>query len=161
MSDLLKWAEEAGLENLRFRLQNTETLAREATTTLTIVFAALGGVVAYAIKGLESSTVTPLTAGATVCSLWLMVVGFLLVHCCLKTSDFQTPTNEPHNLYKPAYTLAILRELELNNIQARIVVANARNERTAVWLDRCRYCVLCAPIAFAVGALARHLYALV
>ena len=43
MNDLIDWAEKSGLENLRFRLQNAETLAKEASSTLTILLAGMGG----------------------------------------------------------------------------------------------------------------------
>lgn len=35
----IEWIEASGRENLRFRLQNAETLAREAQQTLTVLLA--------------------------------------------------------------------------------------------------------------------------
>lgn len=50
MEKLLEWAEKNGLENLRFRLQNAETLAKESSSTLTLTLAAMGGTLSNSLK---------------------------------------------------------------------------------------------------------------
>lgn len=50
----IEWIEEAGRENLRFRLQNAETLAREAHQTLLVLLAGMGGALAYVVKTLDA-----------------------------------------------------------------------------------------------------------
>jgi len=152
MSDLLDWAEKAGMENLRFRLQNAETLAKEAGTTLTILLAGMGGALAYAIKGFEQPTPSTLAIGAAVLAAWLMAVGILLVVFCILTKPLQVPTNEPKNLYQKECRLEKLRELELENIQGRIEETTARNAAVAMWLDRVRLMALASPVVFAIVA---------
>jgi len=100
MSELLEWAENAGLENLRFRLQNAEALAKEAATTLTVLGAGMGGALAYAVKGFEKQPASALAIGAGVLAVWLMFVGGLLVFFCMLTTSLPAPTNEPMNLIK-------------------------------------------------------------
>ncbi|AXA80461.1 hypothetical protein F1536_12340 [Achromobacter xylosoxidans] len=60
--------------------------------------------------------------------------------------------NEPQNLYQPKYTLYQLREVELQNIQARIVEARIRNEATAGALNRVRLWAIASPLFFAITA---------
>lgn len=153
MSDLLDWAEKSGLENLKFRLQNAETLAKEATSTLTVLLAGIGGSLAYAAKGFEQAPPTPLAIGAAALALWLMVTGCLLVSFCMLTTSLHAPTNEPNNLYQKSYSVDALREVELENIQARITQTTARNHRVAAWLDRSRLLALGSPIVFVIVVL--------
>lgn len=151
MSDLLDWAEKAGLENLRFRLQNAEALAKEAASTLTLLLAGTGGALAYAVKGFEAMP-TPIAFGVAGLSAWLAIVGCVLVYFCMLTTDLPTPTNEPANLYQKQFDLAALREVELRNIQERIEQVTARNRRVAAWLDRSRLLALASPLIFTIVA---------
>ncbi|MEW8072926.1 MAG: hypothetical protein AB2826_21120 [Candidatus Thiodiazotropha sp.] len=152
MTDLLTYAETAGLENLRFRIQNSEVLAKEAASTLTIILAGMGGSLAFAANGLEQTMPSSLTIGAAALALWLMFVGCLLVVFCMLTTELQAPTNEPDNLYQTGYSVEEIRRAELNNIQDRIKLATARNRRVAGWLDRCRLLSLVSPVIFAIPA---------
>lgn len=151
MDTLIEWAEKAALENLRFRLQNAETLAREASTTLTILLAGMGAATAYAIKGFEQTLPTSLTIGAAVLACWLMVVGALLIVFCILTTELPAPTNEPKNLFQKEYALDLLREVELRNIQSRIELLVQRNHRVAAWLDRTRILALLSPLIFVIA----------
>ncbi len=149
MSELIDWAEKAGLENIRFRLQITETLAKEAQTTLTILLAGMGGSLAYAMKGLESAAgMDAITSGAAFLSAWLMISSILLIMNCIMTAPLSPPTNEPKNLYRKDYTLDELREFEMLNLQKRIEIITARNHRVAAWLDRVRLWVAASPLVF-------------
>lgn len=152
MSDLFEWAEKAGLENLRFRLQNAETLAKEAMSTLTMVLAGMGAALAYAARGFEQLPPVPLAVGAAVLAGWLMIAGCVLVFFCMLTTALPVPTNEPANLYQEKYTLDALREVELKNIQERIEQTRARNHRVAAWLDRARLLALASPLVFLIAA---------
>lgn len=154
MSDLLDWAEKSGLENLNFRLQNAETLAKEAASTLTILLAGIGGALAFAVKGFEEAPPTPLAIGTAGLAIWLMITGCLLVVFCMLTTSLPALTNEPKNLYQKGFELNALREVELRNIQERITQTAARNHRVAAWLDRCRLLALASPLVFAISALA-------
>lgn len=153
MSDLLDWAEKAGLENLKFRLQNSETLAKESTTTLTILLAGIAGSLTYATKYWEmGKSSMPLAGGCAALSLWLMVLSFLLVNNCIKTKPLQPPTNEPRNLYQPEFELEALRKVELKNLQASIDLTAGRNTSVAAWLDRVRYLAVASPVVFTVAS---------
>lgn len=154
MSELIEWAEKAGLENLRFRLQNSEILAKEASSTLTILLAGMGGSLAYAAKGFEQASLDPLAIGAVALAAWLMITGCLLVTFCMLTTSLPVPTNEPRNLYQKEFAIEVVREVELHNIQERITQTIARNHRVAAWLDRTRLLLLGSPVIFAIAALA-------
>ncbi len=154
MSELMDFAENAGNENIKFRLQNAEILAKEAASTLTILLAGMGGAMAYAVKGLEQQTPTALVMGSIALSAWLMLAAVLLVIFCMLTTDLPAPTNEPLNLYQKEYTLEAIREVELRNLDTRIKQTSARNHRVAAWLDRSRLAAIASPLVFAVIALA-------
>lgn len=155
MSDLLDWADKSGLENIRFRLQNAETLARDAATTLTVLFAGMGAALAYAIKGVAAPQgLDALAVGAMGLAAWLMVLAVVLIVQCILSTDLPTPTNEPKNLYQEDYDLDALREAELRNLQARIEQVTARNHRVAAWLDRVRLAATASPLVFIISAAA-------
>lgn len=151
MEELLDWVEKNALENLRFRLQNAETLAKDASATLTLVLAAMGGALAYAVKGLESGAINALITGTLFATTWLGVCAILIVIRCIQTRELVAPTNEPTNIFQPEYALADLRRVELKNIQDRIQEAMTRNRIVASWLDRCRLMLAFTPAVFSVG----------
>jgi hypothetical protein len=153
MSDVLDWAEKAGNENIKFRLQNSEALAKESAVMLTILITGLGGALALAMRYTETATASePIAAGAAAVSVWFMISAVTLVHQCIRTFDLPAPTNEPINLYQPAFTLIQLREVELQNLQHRIEDVTRRNGRVARWLDRVRYWSVATPLVFIIVA---------
>ena len=156
MNELLDYAEKAGLENLRFRLANAETLAKEANTVLTILLAGMGGATALAAKGFEQQQGLPgaVTVGAVFIAVWLMLVAALLVLFCMVSTDLPVPTNEPLNLYQTDFQLDQIRAVELRNLDERIKQATARNHRVSAWLDRVRLMAVASPIVFVATALA-------
>ncbi len=155
MSDLLDYAEKAGAENLKFRLQNAETLAKEANTVLTILLAGIGGSVALVAKGFEQMHGLPsaITVGAIVLAMWLTLAAGTLVVCCMLSMDLPVPTNEPLNLYQPEFEFDKIRVAELRNLDGRIKNATARNHRVAAWLDRVRLLVVGSPLVFLLTSL--------
>jgi hypothetical protein len=155
MREVLDYAEKAGLENLRFRLQNAETLAKEANTTLTILLAGIGGAMALSFKGFEQPHPLPsgMTIGAAGIAVWLMMVAAALVVFCMLSMDLPAPTNEPLNLFQPEFELDKLRVVELRNLDARIKQVTARNHRVAAWLDRVRLLAIASPLVFLVISL--------
>lgn len=152
MNEVLDWAEKAGAENIRFRLQNAETLAKDASSTLTILLAGMAGALAYAVKGFEVTPISSLTFGAAALSAWLMLLAIVLVLQCIVTTELPTPTNEPKNLNQAGFALDALREVELRNLQERISQITVRNHRVAGWLDRVRLCATASPLVFAIAA---------
>lgn len=154
MSDVLEYAEKSGLENLKFRLQNAETLAKEANTTLTMLLAGIGGSMAYAVKGFEQATPSVLAIGAIFFAAFLMATAAVLVVFCILTTNLPAPTNEPKNLYQQDFTLDAIRAVELRNIDERIKQITARNHRVAAWLDRVRLLTISSPLVWLLSALA-------
>jgi hypothetical protein len=151
--EVIDYAEKAGLENLRFRLQVTEALLKDATSTLTFLIAGIGGSLAYAASGFDKANLSALAVGAAVLSLWLMVISALLVIRCMGSQELQTPTNEPLNLFKPEYAILEIREVELRNIHERIQRTRKRNEKMATSLDAVRLLAIASPVVFGLSAL--------
>lgn len=153
MEKTIDWIERQAMENLRFRLANAETLAKEANATLLILLAGLGGGLAYVVKGMAMPAPSALMAGATAFTGWLMVCALVLTVKCILTANLPVPSNEPKNL-KAAFDLDLdtARQFELENIQARIDDTKARNWRVAKWLDRVRLMAVFSPAVFAIAA---------
>lgn len=154
MEKTIDWVERQALENLRFRLANAETLAKEASATLTLLLAGLAGGTAYAVKAYESMQWHPLAIGATAFSGWLVLSGIFLMRGCIMTLPLQVPTNEPDNLLLPALKIELnqARHFEMDNIQGRINATKVRNRRVALWLDRVRVMLVLSPAIFALAA---------
>lgn len=156
MNETLDWIERAALENMRGHLQSADTLAKEATTTLTILLAALSGAFGYAL------TDSDYRVSAVALTGYLFVLCAMLVTRCMKIGEFPATTNEPRNLNQEGFPLDALRKVELRNIQDRIDQAARRNAITAQWLNRVRIGAICSPIIFAATTSAMalaHLYA--
>mgnify|MGYP001599681261 CR=1 FL=1 len=155
MREVLDYAEKAGTENLKFRLQNAETLAKEANSILTILLAGIGGAMALAAKGFEQATPLPsaITIAAAGLAVWLMAVAAILVVFCMLSMDLPAPTNEPLNLFQPDFEIDKIRIVELRNLDQRIKQATARNHRVAAWLDRVRLLAISSPAVFLLIAL--------
>lgn len=152
MTEMLDWAEKAGLENLRAHLLTTDNLAKEGSTTLTILLAGLGGSLTYAIKMFEGGGVSWAGVGAAALTAYLTALCGLLVWKCLTIHEIPSPTNEPRNLYQKEFELSAVREVELRNIQGRIDEAAGRNATTAIWLNRVRRLAVASPIVFISAA---------
>lgn len=148
MTELLDWTEKAALDNLKFHLQNADNLAKEASTTLTVLLAGIGGAIAYTLKGFDSGVATAATIGAGGLTLYLTVLCVLLVFKCMKIEPIPAPTNEPRHLYQKSFDLNVLRELELDNMQERIDQAVRRNDGTTAWLNRVRVMAVLSPVIF-------------
>ena len=129
MNELLDWVEKAALENLRFRLQNAETLAREANILLAVLLGGMGAALAYTVKALESGALTSLSGGVAVLAGWLMLSAMLLVLKCVMSRDLQVPGNHVGNLWQPGREFESLRKGELNGVQERIDLTIVRNRR--------------------------------
>jgi hypothetical protein len=150
--ELLDYAEKAGVENLKFRLQTFESLSKDANSTLTYLLAGIGGSAAFAANAIEKTSLSPITFGSAVLAVWLMLISFLLVVKCIKTDNLQTPTNEPMNLYQPHLELNVIRENELKNLGERIFLVRSRNQKMARWLDHVRILAITSPVVFALSA---------
>lgn len=152
MSDLLSWAEHAGIENLKQQKSASDLLRKEGTTTLTVLLAGATGMLAYSIKGFEQN-IGWLIAGSVAMSAFLYFLSMILVLRVLKFEGFPALYNEPVHLYQKEYSLELLREVELKNIQERISQGSVRNNTIFNRLNRIRTYAACSPITFllAVG----------
>jgi hypothetical protein len=151
LSAHLDFAEKAGLENIKFRLQNTETLAKEAASLLTILLTGIGGSMVLAVKVFEEKIVSTLTVGAISLTIWLMLVAVVLVVFCILTTELQPPTNDPLNLFQKNFSLESIRIAELKNLDGRIKKITLRNNLVAKWLDRTRKLAISSPLVFATA----------
>ena len=145
MKEYIDWVEQAALENLRFRIGNAETLAREANSTLTVLLAGIGAGVAYVVKAFETGVLNSLAVSVTAGVAWLMLCAGVLVTRCILSKDLPVPTNEPENLWHPEWGLDVSRQSELNAIQERIDTVKVRNHSIAAWLDRVRVMAILSP----------------
>lgn len=150
----IEWIERAGQENLRFRLQNAENLARDAHQTLTLLLAAMGAALAYVVKMLEAGGLGRVGAGVVAITLWLMLTAGVLVVKCILSRDLQVPANEPDNLWQEGWTHEMERIGELKGLQARIHATRERNHAVAAWLDRVRLMAVASPVVFLLTVLA-------
>ncbi|NKE66861.1 hypothetical protein RAMLITH_13610 [Ramlibacter sp. RBP-2] len=158
-SDLLDLAEKAGYENLRGHLAHAETLAREATSTATLLLAGTGGALTYAIRWFDTTPASPAVWGAVATTAWLATLSATLVIRCLRTVRTEMLYNEPLNLYKPDLNIGLTeaRRWELENLQDRITLTKTRNKPIARWLDRVRIAAAATPLVF-LGAAALGAY---
>ena len=150
--DVREWAEKAGHENLRFRIESAGLLAAQAATTLTVVLAGLGGAMAYAVRVAEPHPGS-VAVGAAVLCVHLAGVASLLVWKCMSVRAVPTPYNQPSYLLVPG-TLEQLRVGELANLEMRIRDVVALSMNRAVWLNRSRALAISSPLVFVAGAVA-------
>jgi hypothetical protein len=148
VDEKIDWVEKQAAENLKFRLQNRETLAKEANNLLAILLAAIGAIVAFAIKNSSEGQITPLLIGAISMTGWLMLIATILVLKCIMTSTLIPPGNEPRNLLLDGYTLEQLKKFELDNVQNSIDQTASRNQNIAYWLDKARLSAVASPLVF-------------
>ena len=148
MSAKIDWIEKQAAENLKFRLQICETLAKDANTLLTILITAIGAVVAYAIKSTENNGDSALLAGTIAMGAWLMIIALILVFKCIMTSKLIPIGNEPKKLNLENYNLEEIKVFELENVQNSIIHTAKRNQKTAYWLDKARLATVSSPLVF-------------
>ena len=148
MCEKIDWIEKQAAENLKFRLQICETLAKDANNLLMVLLTAIGAVVAYAIKNAGGGELNSLLVGAIALTAWLMVIATFLVFKCIMTSDLMPPGNDPKHLMLEDYTLEQIKGFELENVQNSINHTARRNQKTAYWLDKARFASVTSPLIF-------------
>ncbi|HDR9796675.1 TPA: hypothetical protein QDC59_000207 [Burkholderia cenocepacia] len=149
---MLDWVEKQAAENLQFHIQCAEHIKKEANTTLTVILAGVGGASAYVVKLFDTHAAHWLMAAALTFNVCLLLLAALLILRCLNLDNIQAPANEPKNLYLPNYSLQLVREVELENMQLRIKLAQSRNGEAADRLERIRLYALLVPVISAVVA---------
>jgi hypothetical protein len=148
VDETLEWVEKAALGNLKDHGQVAETLGKEASTTLTVLLAALSGAFGYSIA------TSAYQIGATALTVYLFLLCAILVTKCMMIGEFPALTNEPRNLMQEGFSLDALRRAELKNMQSRIDEAASRNATTAQWLNRVRLGAVGSPAIFGVATFA-------
>lgn len=153
MTDKLDYAERAGIENLKERIEVAGMIQREANTALTLFLSGAGASLAYAAHVADAQPA--FAAGALAASVYLFVIGGILARECLGLIAYPATWNEPRNLNQVDYPLEQIRGWEIENIQNRIDQAITINEGRSKWLNRCRYAAAFMPvIAVAAWAVA-------
>lgn len=156
--DHIDYAERAGLENIRFRLQIAEALNKDTSNTLTILLGGIAGLFAVVLNGAEGAQRSEFWLPAFAGLVWLVATAMVLVIQCVQTKPLQVPTNEPANLYAPKFELDCVRLAELENLNERIKLTILRNRVLAAWLDRCRLAAVCTPLVSLIVWAARAVY---
>lgn len=142
-----------GTANLKDKAAGHAAISAHATSTLTVMLAAVGGAVAYAAR-LESAPADPVGLGALVAAIYLMVLSGVLVRTCMMSVKAPAVHQEPKNIVAfPSASDKARKAGELAILQARIAEQGTINSRRASWLNRVRSFAIAAPLIFAAGVL--------
>lgn len=150
-SKVLDHAEKAGQENMKFHIDNGDCLAKDSNSTLTILLAGGGATLGYWMKLLEQGNHPHLVWGVGALSCYLFALALLLLIFGMQAEDLEAPTNEPQNLMVQGFAADLIREEDLKDLQRRIDLNIARNERKAFWLNWARRLLVFAPVVFVLG----------
>lgn len=153
-SEYLDWVETAAVENFKMQHRTADTLAKEATSTLAMMLAALGAVTAYAVKAISAPTPDAFSVGAVCLTVTLIALCAVLVWKCLMIQPIPAIFNEPKNLLGEnvqKHTFDEIRRFELENMQEGIAEAIERNRKTARALNRIRLGAVISPVWFLVA----------
>ena len=133
---------------MEFHLGNSESLSRDANTSLSILLTAGLGALGYTAHLIETSAPTEVWAATGAVAVHLLIICGLMVRHCLSADDIMPPTNEPRNLKCEGYEWDEILPVEIDNLQVRIDFNQARNKRTGTWLNWLRYVAFATPITF-------------
>ena len=150
----LAWMETAGIENMKAHHACADYLAKEASTTLTLTLAGMGGGLAYAAKAIDAHNWTWFSVGAAAFTAWLLLVSGYITLRCLKVAAIDQVFNEPKNLEHPGETFEYERRCELLSLQQRIDNASARNAELAQRLNIARIGAIASPVIFILFSVA-------
>lgn len=149
---VVEWAEQQGMANFAIHAASFRRLADEANTTLALSLAGMAGALAYAAPLGSGGPATSLVFGAAWVCGYLALLSILLVTMCLWAEGIPTQHNEPKNLCPPGFSLASIREVELDNLQDRIERLCVKVERRARCLNALRLMAAATPLVFCVAA---------
>jgi hypothetical protein len=147
--ELIEYAEKAGIDNMRERIDVAITIQREANTVMALLLAGAGAALAFAAH--DNGDSIGITGAAIFVSLYLFFLAALLNWKCLGLIAYPACCNVPKNLNKPEYTVEQIRNWELENLQVRIDQALVINERRSGWLNCCRYAATLTPLIAIFG----------
>ncbi|MFM0245205.1 hypothetical protein [Paraburkholderia sediminicola] len=150
----LDWIEKSAIENLKSHHNAADIIAKEASTTLTVLLAGAAGGLAYAAKAFDTHNLTWFSFGAVAFTAWMAWLSYRCVTECLMISPIPQIYNEPRNLDAPELSFNDLREAEILGIQDRIDKAAKRNADLSACLNRIRKLAVASPGVFAISSLA-------
>jgi hypothetical protein len=128
-------------------------LRGEASTTLTVVLAGLGGTLTYAAKMVDPPAAGAVAFGAMVLCAYFAVLAIVIVWKCLMVEEIPAVYNEPKNLVQDGFSLESIKSVEIKeNLQVRIEEMVAVNDRLARRLNTARVAAALSPVVFAVAA---------
>lgn len=153
LKERLDWIERSAIENMKAHHTSADIIAKEASTTLTVLLAGVAGGLAYAGKAIEADSWTWYSFGAAMFTAWLTLLSYRCVTGCLMISPIPQIYNEPRNLDAPELTLAELRESEILGLQNRIDDAAKRNSMLSRRMNRVRRLAVASPLVFTISAL--------
>ncbi|WP_321853113.1 hypothetical protein [Burkholderia cenocepacia] len=152
--DRLDWIEKLAIENLKAHHVTADTIAKEASTTLTVLLAGAAGGMTYAAKALDAHNWTWFSFGAAVFTAWMTWLSYRCVKECLMISPIPQIYNEPRNLDAPDMSFSELRESEILGLQGRIDEAAKRNSDLSKKMNNIRRLAVASPLVFAIFSLA-------
>jgi hypothetical protein len=142
---VLEWAEHAGIEGLKRHHDSATWVSKQATTTLAVLLAGMGWSLTYAMRVFEPLP-GPMAWGSLAFCAYLSALAVLLTVRCLLVRPVPAVYNEPAHLGQPGWPLDKLREVELENIQARIGETAAKTAQVAWWLNIVRAAAIASPL---------------
>ena len=154
----LKWAEDIGLKNLQEKFVTADNISKEAQTTLTYIFAGMGGVFVYILPGLQRP-LDMFLSGALLLGLHFVVLGLYLARKAFFISDYPSPYQEAKNLLeRPDLSIDDVREGEILNMADRLVESKTWIEKKSKAINVVRLYLILSPIAFLAGCLLFKLF---
>lgn len=146
---------EAGLENIRFRVESHQILKRESNSTLSLMLGGSLAALGYFAHLMETDGSYMMSGAILFTSGWLLYLCGLTIRKCLGTDEVHVPTNTPKNLSAgKAQTWDDKLKPELENLQNRIQDYVELNRNLGNELNEIRKKVLFSPLAFLFGAAA-------
>lgn len=152
-AQVVAMALEQGQANMAERTAARRWLHQEASTTLALCLAGMGGALAYAAPWL---TGTPgagaLARGAAWSCAYLAVLSAMLIFGCLLARSVPPQFNEPANLLEKRVSLVDLQWGEALALQERIARMSKEVHRAARWLNGVRVAAALLPAVFLAAA---------
>lgn len=143
VDSLIDYAERAGIDNMRERIEVASIIQREAHHTVALMLAGAGAALAYSAGSEADSRIVP---AALSVSFFLFAIAGVLGWKCLGLIAYPAISNEPRNLLQDGYAVDQIRRFELDNLQTRIEQAVSINEARSRWLNRCRTAAVLTPL---------------
>jgi hypothetical protein len=147
------YALEEGYKNLKGRMESQAAAASQASTTLALLLAGIGGTMGYAVRVIEPAAPASARGAAVLCAYFTILAG-VIVWKCLNLKASPVLHNEPENLIIPGATVEQVQAGEILNLQRRIDDQKRLLASRAKWLNAVRLAALASPLLFAAGAFA-------